>query len=589
MRLPTELPTAPSQLRSLVVRLATPSEQVNPRDSVRALISLYERLQDAALPINPSVVSLLGLRLAWQLRDIPYHDRARSSVLMTRSGASIFDVMRDEVSCNLHLYSPPQLVQVVRAFGVAGVRQDLLFRDIVKALQPHICEMTVMQRCHVAWSYATLDINARPLFRELVEATKRTLSLYAPENLATTMWAYARLGITDRAVYQMMLHAAKQSRGAFDAQALANIAWTQAETGVRDCEFLDVIANDLAPLVPEMSIKALPYVVWSYASLGVAAPQLFDAVVGRLSGRIGLLSPLGAAKFLWAISRAGIVDEDLLAETASHLYDSIGELYGGTLSSVAWAFGNIGYRDDRLFGALAERLADNMGTINPSMLVNAIWAFGHVGFRHEGLFREFCGVLEVEKNNLPAKVYATAVWSIAAVHPEMLKGLVERSDLDRLGYDPSGWIQVYNALLIAGVISPVDTFPAYEKMKQRLMVGAPNSFELDVERTIRDILADSSYTIEPQKIIGGVVTDWYVEVNGKKFAIECDGKRHHVLLGPDGGVAEGGERWVAPARDYAQDKVLRLFGVTPIHVLSSTFYACKGDVPTLVSSLRAES
>lgn len=548
---------------------------------------MYERLQDSSLRPHPTVVSLLVLRLAWQLRELPYHHRAQSSVLMTSFGVSILDLVRDEVSCNLRLYPPSQLVQVARAFAVAGVRSDALFRDIAQALQPRMHELTVEQRCHVAWSYATLDMNARALFRGLVDGTRATLSLYAPENLATAMWSFARLGISDRSMYEMMAHAAKARRGQFNGQALANIAWAQAETGVCDLELLDMVAQDLVPLIHDVHYRGLPYVVWAFASVGISPPKLFDAVLSRLEGRIDSLSPLGMAKLVWALARANVADEDFLAEIASSIYDCMDELYGGTLSSVAWSFGNAGYRDDRLFSALAERLVHHLGNLNPHMLAQAIGACGNVGFRHERLFSEFCRFLEREKDALPAKLYATAVWSIALVHPEMLPGIVERADLDRIGYDAPGWIQVYHSLLIAGVISPADSFPAYERMKERLLVGVPNRFEVSVERTIRDILADCSYTIEPQKIIGGVVTDWYVEVNGKKFAIECDGKRHHVLIGPDGGIAEGGESWVAPARDHAQDKILRLFGVTPIHVLSSTFYACNGDVPALVSSLRS--
>jgi hypothetical protein len=258
------------------------------------------------------------------------------------------------------------------------------------------------------------------------------------------------------------------------------------------------------------------------------------------------------------------------------------------LANLAWGFSNLGYRDDQLFGAIADQLLGTVASLNPQMLINVIWAYGHVGFRHEELFAEFCDVLKREKETLSGKLYATAVWSISMAHPEMLVGLACREDLDRPGYDVAGWIQLYNALLLAGVLSTADRIPAYERMVERMIIGTPNAFEIDVERTIRDILADRPHTIEAQRVIGGVVTDWYVEVNGRKFAIECDGRRHHVLMGPDGGVDEGGQTGVAPAHDYAQDRVLRLFGVTPIHVLASTFYACHGDVPTLVSALLSD-
>lgn len=537
--------------------------------------------------MSPSIVGLLAVRLAWQLRIVPYHERANSPVLAMRSGHSIFDAIRDEVLGKLNSYQPHHLVPVLRGFAVAGVKSERLFSEVVPVLESSLHQLDIENRCHLAWSYATLDMRARPLFRTLVEETKRAAHQYSPDQLATTMWSFARLGINDRGVYEALLNGLRRSSGFLDGQALANIAWAQAETGIRDRQLLENIADALVGRISEIHRRALPYAVWAYAYMDISAPRLFDAVLSQLNGHLGDLTPQGLMKFVWAFSRAELLNKEVLVEAAHYAYNRLDALHSGSLSSVVWAFANAGYRDDRLLGAIAERIAADVGTLNPQQFINVVWAFGNVGFRHEALFRELCRYLHREKDAIPAKLYATAVWSISMVHPEMLPGIATRRDLDRVGYDASGWIQLYNALLVAGVVSPSEVFPAYERSVQRLMVGRPNRFELDVERTVRDILADKSYSIEPQKVIGGVVTDWYVEVDGKKFVIECDGNRHHVLSGPDGGLAEGGERWRAPARDDVQDKVLRLFGVTPIHVLCSTFYESNGDVPALVSALRA--
>ena len=129
--------------------------------------------------------------------------------------------------------------------------------------------------------------------------------------------------------------------------------------------------------------------------------------------------------------------------------------------------------------------------------------------------------------------------------------------------DYRNWLQVYQALIVAGLVSPADSFERLNTIQSSYQKTALNSFEQDVEQWLKKTFGTSLGSIESQVVIAGIATDFVVTRGNKRLVIECDGDQYHLVGGPDGGQRLG--------CDIIQDRVLERFGYTVLHILSSEF------------------
>jgi hypothetical protein len=147
--------------------------------------------------------------------------------------------------------------------------------------------------------------------------------------------------------------------------------------------------------------------------------------------------------------------------------------------------------------------------------------------------------------------------------------------LERERYSDITWLQLYQALIAAGV-APTD--PDRDERYSRILSGyepsEPSRFENSVGVALRTALSSTRYSIEYGRIFAGIVTDWVVEFGGRKAVVECDGTDYHTTQGPDAGRRLG--------KDILQDRIFARFGYEAIHIDSREW----GQAPDRVALLR---
>ena len=208
------------------------------------------------------------------------------------------------------------------------------------------------------------------------------------------------------------------------------------------------------------------------------------------------------------------------------------------MSNIAWAFATLTVSDATLFSALSRRAQSIIGGFNAQDVSNTAWAF-------------------------------------AVNVPELVCSVVSAEHLEHECYSDISWLQLYQALIAARVVSTdADRHERYMRIVQSYDGSDPSRFENKVGVALRGALSSTQYSIQFGKIFAGVVTDWVVEFGGRKVVVECDGTHYHTTRGPDAGRRLG--------KDILQDRIFARFGYEAIHIDSSEWE----EAPNQVAFLR---
>ena len=589
-----EVPKGSLALEGLIRGIGSDNHRTR-SEKTAALIAIFERMKGEGREFTSGVLCLLAYHVARNLKGDALASRGNDSSERIRMRPEFFYAVSSEAYRLLDqgLCEPRQIVLMARSLATVGVNDGKILSVLVSSLSGRLNELSPGECVHLVWGFSTLGGADREFYRKLSEALLPKAHLLSAPDLANVIWSFAKSPHRDRAIYRVavaqLFHRLTgdeyRGGGQLHEYLLTNVVWGLAKVGFRDERLMKLIGDSLSQQDAAINVKTAPHLLWSYASLSVYHPRLVPQLVRIIERDIDVVSPSNTCNALWALSLFNTPSLALFEKASELTPEQVGNLNVLTLSRLAWGCANQGYRDDRLMQSISIAVQEQSRSLLPQVVVNLAWAFATLGVKDEPLFRTLRDYIAVDVHFFPAKLHATTIWAFAVHHAHLLDGVCSRENLSALGYDDAGWMQVYNALIVADMVKPNERYRRYEEIVARYVLSPPNNFELSVERTVRDILRGYAYTLEHQAIFAGIPTDILVKFeDGRTIAIECDGDRYHQLWGPSGALRG------RTGRDHIQDAIFLKSGVDRVfHILSSEFFRAPADLPALAAYVRDAS
>lgn len=574
-----------------LIRGVSEGRDMTPSARFSTLISIFEKMRNEARAFTPGILCLLGFYAARSVREIA---RLSEEGREVESRAQRFFLEWAEEGYRVDKLSPldpRQIVILGRAMAIAGVNDGKMAYHLVTRLRGHIAELPVSEAASVAWAYASLDGRDWRFMRELMEYVSPRMERIGLVDGTNLIWALAKTSWKEKGTLHQLCrcldHRFAEERVdplSLGEYLLSSLVWSMAKAGVRDVRLLELVGDALARDEAKLTLRSAPHLMWGFASLGMNHEALTRKLLRIVEGAPEKLSATNVASVVWSLAIFDSRSEKMFARASQLLPEEIAEVKVASLGRFAWGCAKQGYRDERLFHSISLALRSRGESLLPQTVVNTAWAFATLSIEDEALFRNLRDVVIAGRYPFPNKLFATVAWSFAVNHPHLLKGMASRESLEMLGNDDSAWMQMHNALLVGGLIDHTERYERYDDVISRYQLYPPNRFEQDVELTVHDILRGLRYSLTHQAIISGVPTDIFIEVNGKKIAIECDGDRYHQLWGPTGPID------FPTGKDSLQDRVFLRSGIDKvIHIRASTFYERSRDIPELLELLDQKS
>jgi very-short-patch-repair endonuclease len=249
--------------------------------------------------------------------------------------------------------------------------------------------------------------------------------------------------------------------------------------------------------------------------------------------------------------------DSLFAEISDRITPHLSAVTPRTLSRLAWSFAVLSVRDDSLFTEIAYQVATDVDRYTPKALAQTAWAFATIGFENPVLFEAVADRASRLTSDFSKRNLANTAWAFAFGAPTRINDVVCRNTLNRF-QKPLEWLQVYQALVVAGDIGPSEHFNTLDYMNEEHRVGQLNHFERRFLAWFRETFSAKRWHLDSQSVIAGIAVDFTVSSGNKRLVIECDGDAYHRSRGPDGGKPLG--------KDVIQDRILTRFGYDVLHV-----------------------
>ncbi len=219
---------------------------------------------------------------------------------------------------------------------------------------------------------------------------------------------------------------------------------------------------------------------------------------------------------------------------------------------------------------LTRMLAERPGLVNPINLARMCHQVATIHKERRGqshgsmpevlaLSRKLSPLIAEHVTCFDVQGVSNTAWASAVNVPELVSSVVSAEHLERKDYSDIEWLQIYQALIAAGVVRADACYPErYNSIVSGYKHFSPSSFENSVGAALRGALSSTQQPIEFGKIFAGVATDWVVEFDGRKVVVECDGTDYHSTRGPDAGRRLG--------KDILQDRIFARFGYEAAHI-----------------------
>jgi very-short-patch-repair endonuclease len=382
------------------------------------------------------------------------------------------------------------------------------------------------------------------------------------QGVANTAWAFGTLNISDTRLFDALSHRAQEIISEFNPQCVANTAWAFGTLNISNTRLFDALSQRAQQIITQFKPQDVANTAWASATLKVSNTKLFDALSHRAQEIISQFKPQDVANTAWAFATLNISDTRLFDALSHRAQEIISEFNPQCVANTAWAFASLNLSNTKLFEALSHRAQQIITEFIPQHVSNTAWAFATLNISDTELFEALSHRAQKIISEFKSQEVAVTAWACAVNNPELVSKIASTKDLRMMHYSDLDWLQIYQALVGAGLErGPISAYPRYNTIISRYVPSAPSRFEHAVETTLRSVLSTTHFTLEFGKIFAGVVTDWTVELDGRKIVVECDGTTYHTTKGPDAGRRLG--------KDVLQDRICANLGYEVIHIDST--------------------
>jgi hypothetical protein len=421
--------------------------------------------------------------------------------------------------------------------------------------------------------------NPGSFIREIALASRKGIALFNAREVSNVAWAFAKMEIKDEQLFGALAKKAKESMWQFTSQGISNTAWAFATLEIQDKGLFAALAQRACKVLDEFRPQEASNTAWAFATLEIKDEALFRALSQRARELVEHFNAQDISNTAWAFATIGILDEALFRALSQRARESLGQFNSQNVANTAWAFATLGIRDEALFRALSQRAQGSLGQFNSQDIANTAWAFATLGIKDEQLFRALFQRARESAGQFDAQGIANSAWAFAVATPSLISTVVSRNTLSTL-HKPQEWLQVYHALLVAKVIEPSEKFEMLEAITSGYQKQELNTFEAAVYEWLQNVCGFSAHEIESHRVIAGIATDFVITRGDRRIVVECDGDRHHLSTGPDGGQPLG--------RDSIQDSIFTICGYEVVHIRDSQFATPRGQLAVAQRLVRTQ-
>jgi very-short-patch-repair endonuclease len=253
------------------------------------------------------------------------------------------------------------------------------------------------------------------------------------------------------------------------------------------------------------------------------------------------------------------------------------DLGGRELANLLSAYAKVRIREPELFQACGDEVivrikrAGNANTredtksapFNERDIATIAQSFATLHIEHPEMIKALVQEVTPRLESFPIIDMASFAWALGILHPDLVSKVCSAEILDRVdSKEHARWLQLYQALLSAGLVPPHARFERLDQVIQHHGKAKRSSFELAVESDLSTILGVRPSLIETQKFVAGIEVDLCID---DRLIVECDGNGFHFSCDSDG------RREMPLGPDILQDRIFALFGYDVIHIRSRDF------------------
>lgn len=463
------------------------------------------------------------------------------------------------------LLGPKKVIEHLHGLDVLGLKSHVIATDAAEMMLPRLSELPVYAIHKLVGMLIDLPVEPSQILPRIGEALLPRVPDMSPRELATTVHLFLSGVQRPGPLLAAVACEAAKRASEFSQRELLDMLRELGENRSDETrQFLNAaipfVVGFLAAgnLVP----SRLASILGSYARAQVFSRELVMAASSQLVGRLDELTPSQVVRAVWALAAFSIQDERFLVGASKAIMPHMQSLEPRALACLAWAYSSVRWRDEQLFGRISEVAQASLPRFPAASLSGLVWSFGNVAIADRPLFERVAR--HVHEGN-PARWMRSGrtAWGMAIAAPDLLPSCCAREDLMQSS-GPVEWHQYYQALIVAGAVSPLEKFPMLAEIESTRSERPISSFEKDVRRILVERLQVPPQKIDSRRLVAGIETDFIVRTRSKPVVIECDGHSYHRTIGPNGGTPVGA--------DILQDRVLERCGYEVFHILSSDFY-----------------
>jgi very-short-patch-repair endonuclease len=298
---------------------------------------------------------------------------------------------------------------------------------------------------------------------------------------------------------------------------------------------------------------------------GVRDSSFFAPFKTQVKERTSDFAPRELIGFLRLVVGLDCCDHELFAASVDYVKTRSSEFDPKYVSTALWIFASGRYRDESSIKALVDRSLEVIDEMSPQSVSNIAWALATLVYHDNTFLEALCARYERFPAMFSLQERSNLGWACGVLNPELVLRVIAPEDLLDDELPDIDWLQRYQALLVAGAISPGTHALRSELIFDRFVNTPISHFEEEVESSLREVLANHTFSLRYGQIVGGAVVDWLLDFDGRRIIIECDGSLHHLLTGPDGGRE--------PGRDIIQERICVSLGYEVVHITTRDWWA----------------
>mmetsp|Transcript_31766 Transcript_31766/g.79568 ORF Transcript_31766/g.79568 Transcript_31766/m.79568 type:complete len:807 (-) Transcript_31766:102-2522(-) len=328
--------------------------------------------------------------------------------------------LQDAVLARLNEMGPPQLADIVWAYGRMGHHPGLLLEAVNGKAVEQMAAFRLADISKVMWAYARLGHLPSELFDAIAavmissEKWKAVLTDGSAIALSNMVWACGKLRYANVGLLDTLASLTLAKLPEYTPQGLSNTVWGFAVLKYHSAELLDAVAAAAAQQVDAFSTAGLVNLTWSFGFLDYSNPAVTDTLIPEAGLRIPRGNPQDVSNLAVTCARLGAAPPDVLEAIADRALSTIDAFKPEEYAGLLWAFASLKVTPPcPLFTELRATVTSKAQQCSPRDVSTILWAFSRIN--KQLMPEELACMVDRARELMPSMDHANAVGALSAL------------------------------------------------------------------------------------------------------------------------------------------------------------------------------